>query len=59
MKKLIDLKISFEFYLLLVYHEYVQSDNSSNCHGEQEEAIRAFFAHNDWTFEKIGKYKEK
>jgi len=25
---------------------------------EQEEAIRAFFAHNDWNFEQIGKYEE-
>jgi len=24
---------------------------------EQEEAIRAFFAHQDWTFEEIGKYR--
>jgi len=23
---------------------------------EQEEAIRAFFAHQDWPFEEIGKY---
>jgi len=23
---------------------------------EQEEAMRAFFAHNDWDFEKIGKF---
>ena len=24
---------------------------------EQEEAIRAFFAHQEWTFEEIGKYR--
>jgi len=25
--------------------------------GDQEEAIRAFFAHNNWNFEKIGNYE--
>ena len=23
---------------------------------QQEEAVRAFFAHNDWNFEKLGKW---
>lgn len=26
--------------------------------GDQEEAIRAFFAHNNWNFEKIGNYED-